>query len=89
MTEQPQEAITRAQADDVCEQWELELGADGPTCLCAWQHADELFRHHKYPSWLATHYFVARADGVPALPGTLNCHREQHAALKARPLKHL
>ena len=84
MTQQPQDAITRAQADDACQQWEAELGTDPPTRTFAWENVDELFRRHAYPSWLAAQYFVSQADELGVGEAGGGAFKQQHAALKVR-----
>ena len=81
MTQPPQEGITRAQADEVCQQWEAELGGEGPARACAWQQVDELFRQQQYPSWLAAQYFVAQADRLSGAP---DVYPQQLATLQVR-----
>ena len=80
MTEQPQEPITRGQADVILQQWEAELGSDEQTQSCARQQVDELFRHHNYPPWLAVQYFVACADRT--VEGSSNPYQERLSALQ-------
>lgn len=83
MTAQPQEAITRAQADGICREWQTELGGHlTEGTQLAWRDIDVLFKHHQYPSWLAAQYFVGQADQLSSAASGPELFSQQLAAFK-------